>query len=1266
MSQPLFVRDLTDTERATLTEWLACDDTEKVHRAKVILYSDARKTAYEIGELLSSHPDNLKKWIREFNRQGLEGIIVRKRGPQGKFSAEQINQILELYRQPPRRLGYNFDYWTPQKLANIVMERGIVPAISHVTMRQILREAEGEESDASGAEILPFVSKTEPASNKSAVTSSASTASELARESFAFVTSPEPLTDQPLTPGFPPPQIVDPSVQPEVSFEAAFQQSQALMRRGNYVVAAGVFRSLLEQRKDLSAETEAKIRCWLSEALEGLGRYEESLGVIECYEDPLWRSQLSESAYAWSRLRLGLAYARTGGNKAITRLKEALRIFEELEDFEGFSAAQYGLAFKYCENLEFKIAHDHLNLALKYERLITNRQLLAHIYLTSGVIKFKEGFYADAIADYQKVQELSKEFEDHRLRGVTRMNLGVSEYEVGNFKAAAEHYSAALEEFKRGAQVDFLVRTYCNLADGLTRLGRCDEADQYLAEAMEVAEQLKDQEEKLGVLVNRGELRLIQGRLGEAEVFLTQALELMTENNRWVESYTQRVLAQVYHLDGRVEQAFKLLRTALQRSSATADIQNIYYCHLYLVEMHYSQKSYDQAEEYLELAKGHIKESQDMIASGHAHRLEGQLAAARGRVAEAESFIDSSIAIFNRLEDKHKLALSHLAKGLVMAQKGDLTEARLLIQQAFDAFAEIGASLDLARAKDTLEKLDQGKVHLLVPQTEAQSQPVSTYSGVSDLLLIMRLMEAAPSRDLLLQELTSILLGHFDLQRAIVWEVREEKIKAVSGLKPNETPPPIERLLRTALSDRRSLPPGQLIHLIEDRPVVRTVLWIEARPGGRGFDLERLRPYLKQAEMGLEYAAMRSQTRLAQPIDTAHSRTHTKVPGFIYSSPLMVQLVDRIQRINRSDVPVLITGESGTGKELIARAVHAESKRRDNVFLPFNCTTSTRDMIDSQLFGYKRGAFTGAYSNHLGIIRAAENGTLFLDEIGDLALEVQPKLLRFLQENEIQPLGETMPVQVDVRVIAATNADLEQAVQEGRFREDLYFRLNVIHLHVPPLRERRDEIPILAAHYLDQCTTRERKKNITFSRDALHALSDYYWPGNIRQLKAEIQRVVAYTNDGEVIMPPDLSSEITTPRFHPTRSGTGSPRPTESETTSYHNLPRFSSTTPPSSGGGYASPPSPGLPQYYEVEAHPLAAAAAAGAGAFASSGSAPGSNNRTLREETDELERRRILEKLAQTGNNVSRTARELGLSRRGLKLKMEQLGIDTSRIAI
>ncbi|HNH84818.1 MAG TPA: sigma 54-interacting transcriptional regulator, partial [Acidobacteriota bacterium] len=800
-------------------------------------------------------------------------------------------------------------------------------------------------------------------------------------------------------------------------------------------------------------------------------------------------------------------------------------------------------------------------------------------------------------------------------------------------------------------------RTYCNLADGLTRLGRCDEADQYLAEAMEVAEQLKDQEEKLGVLVNRGELRLIQGRLGEAEVFLTQALELMTENNRWVESYTQRVLAQVYHLDGRVEQAFKLLRTALQRSSATADIQNIYYCHLYLVEMHYSQKSYDQAEEYLELAKGHIKESQDMIASGHAHRLEGQLAAARGRVAEAESFIDSSIAIFNRLEDKHKLALSHLAKGLVMAQKGDLTEARLLIQQAFDAFAEIGASLDLARAKDTLEKLDQGKVHLLVPQTEAQSQPVSTYSGVSDLLLIMRLMEAAPSRDLLLQELTSILLGHFDLQRAIVWEVREEKIKAVSGLKPNETPPPIERLLRTALSDRRSLPPGQLIHLIEDRPVVRTVLWIEARPGGRGFDLERLRPHLKQAEMGLEYAAMRSQTRLAQPIDTAHSRTHNKVPGFIYSSPLMVQLVDRIQRINRSDVPVLITGESGTGKELIARAVHAESKRRDNVFLPFNCTTSTRDMIDSQLFGYKRGAFTGAYSNHLGIIRAAENGTLFLDEIGDLALEVQPKLLRFLQENEIQPLGETMPVQVDVRVIAATNADLEQAVQEGRFREDLYFRLNVIHLHVPPLRERRDEIPILAAHYLDQCTTRERKKNITFSRDALHALSDYYWPGNVRQLKAEIQRVVAYTNDGEMIMPPDLSSEITTPRFHPTRSGTGSPRPTESEATSYHNLPRFSSTTPPSSGGGYASPPSPGLPQYYEVEAHPLAAAAAAGAGAFASSGSAPGSNNRTLREETDELERRRILEKLAQTGNNVSRTARELGLSRRGLKLKMEQL---------
>src|SRR5207247_814340 len=178
------------------------------------------------------------------------------------------------------------------------------------------------------------------------------------------------------------------------------------------------------------------------------------------------------------------------------------------------------------------------------------------------------------------------------------------------------------------------------------------------------------------------------------------------------------------------------------------------------------------------------------------------------------------------------------------------------------------------------------------------------------------------------------------------------------------------------------------------------------------------------------------------------------LPGFLSASAAMTRVVDQIQRLQGNDLTVLITGESGTGKELIARAINVGSHRSAAMFLPYNCTTTGRDLADSQLFGHRRGSFTGAVSDQPGLVRSAAGGTLFLDEIGDLPIDVQPKLLRFLEQSEILPIGDTRPQRVDVRVLAATNADLEQRVAEGKFREDLYYRLAVIRIHVPPLRRR--------------------------------------------------------------------------------------------------------------------------------------------------------------------------------------------------------------------
>jgi len=252
--------------------------------------------------------------------------------------------------------------------------------------------------------------------------------------------------------------------------------------------------------------------------------------------------------------------------------------------------------------------------------------------------------------------------------------------------------------------------------------------------------------------------------------------------------------------------------------------------------------------------------------------------------------------------------------------------------------------------------------------------------------------------------------------------------------------------------------------------------------------------------------------------------------GLICAAGTMLDLVKTTRRVAASNVTVLISGETGVGKELFARALHQASPRHARVFLPYNCTTVPRDMLDSQLFGYRRGAFTGALDDSPGLIRSAAGGTLFLDEIGEMSAEAQPKLLRFLESGEIIPLGESVPQLVDVRIVAATNADLDQLVADGKFREDLYYRLNVIRLRVPPLRERREEVPLLVEHFLDRYSRELQKPIVRIADDTLEYLVLYRWPGNVRQLANELRRMVALAEPGAILMPEHLSPEIAASR----------------------------------------------------------------------------------------------------------------------------------------
>jgi len=342
---------------------------------------------------------------------------------------------------------------------------------------------------------------------------------------------------------------------------------------------------------------------------------------------------------------------------------------------------------------------------------------------------------------------------------------------------------------------------------------------------------------------------------------------------------------------------------------------------------------------------------------------------------------------------------------------------------------------------------------------------------------------------------------------------------------------------------------------------------------------------------------------LAQREVTAPPSSEAGRYRIIGQSPPMLDVYQVIEKVADTPSTVLLTGESGTGKELIARALHENSSRKDKPFIRVNCAAIPRDLIESELFGYEKGAFTGAVTSKPGRFELAHAGTLFLDEIGEIPVNMQVKLLRAIQEQEFERVGGIKTIRVDVRLVAATNRDLAEEISAGRFREDLYYRLNVVQVRLPPLRERKSDIPLLVDHFVRRFRERLKKDVVGVEDAAMERFLAYGWPGNIRELENVIERCLLFT-DGQHIQIGDLPEEL--------RGGV--PKPT---------------ARPAAESQASAATPqeTPGLKE--------------------------------AVREATSRVERELIVKALEQTGGNVTHTARLLKISRKSLQTKMKELGL-------
>jgi DNA-binding NtrC family response regulator/tetratricopeptide (TPR) repeat protein len=948
-------------------------------------------------------------------------------------------------------------------------------------------------------------------------------------------------------------------------------------------------------RATLPREDELAIRSALAEAWllqDDLDHAASALGrPPDTFRETVSSGRLSN---LW-RLHGRLASARGDQSRAIALHGRALKYAENAHDSRAIGLAYYELGQCYRQVGDVAIVREHITKAGSALHAAGDRRHLALVHSLSGISFAQIGRCGEAMNALRQAERLaSLVHADDVLATVcgNQANVMMLEHRYEQALALAERSVSLHEAHGSGHGLAVALAT---LGQICVRLGNLTRAEEALHRALSVRSPIQFHETTGAVFDTLAQIHMIRGHYDVASEFLARAGEAYgaygRQTSQWYE-WSVRVLSarlalRRNELDAAVLGADELL-------SAGAPPFDALQATLIAAEALIAGGRLADAESRLSAAADALDPRAAPATWGEYLRLRGALHAKHGAPADAYHDFAQSATLLELLGERYQAAISHLALGRLVAETGARSVAERHLDKAYTVFQQLGAERDLTDTRQARELL-----------THIGSGAYVISPADADDAIVRRIVDAAALPDLLGRETASAMLEAANGDTAVVFvELAGGDVRVVASASAasagiagsdDEAARAVARI--AAHGQPHGEPHGRGALVVEplgrDAEGARVAALASPRPIGHPV-MRRLKMIAAVARQG--YALCAARDRSVASIEPAAGRSLEPVlPGFLSASAAMTRVVEQIQRLQGNDLTVLITGESGTGKELVARAIHAGSHRSAAVFLPYNCTTTGRDLADSQLFGHRRGAFTGAVSDQPGLVRTASGGTLFLDEIGDLPLDVQPKLLRFLEQSEIMPIGETRPRRVDVRVLAATNADLEQRVAEGKFREDLYYRLSVIRIHVPPLRERREEIPHLSTYFLRQACERLAKPDIQLSSEALDLFSQYWWPGNVRQLKNEIQRAVAMSMPGDTIESAHLSPEVSATRLP----------------TAATSIPR-----------------------------------------------TATGANLATA---VEQVERDLIQAALDRSGGNISETARTLGLTRRGLYLKLRRLGLES-----
>ncbi len=776
---------------------------------------------------------------------------------------------------------------------------------------------------------------------------------------------------------------------------------------------------------------------------------------------------------------------------------KSLEYEQKRYNLDGISGCYSNLGYLFEDENNYKKSLNYLNQALKIQRLLGNRDIITKIYNNIGITYMDNGEYANAEDAFNQLHDIAVKFNSYRNVIAAYNNLGALFFKSGDWTKATDYYERAIRKSKDTNFYEGLCKSYNNTGELYERRGEYGMAYDYYAKGMELLPSITDDFLKAELYGNLGSVLTHLHKFGEAYGYLVESYDFFKGLN-----------AKDKIIEGSQKQAFYFIQT----------------------------RNFESAIYYLDSALKLAEEIDQQFQIGRCYYLKSFMM--QNDPAAARELLKKSIEKFIQTNNNFELAMANFRFAQILFGEEKWEQALQLLTENKKIIKRFGAIKFLEKNDILIQKINK-KYAIELKESKQQESLLNQFyeitqslNGIDDFDLLLetaldKLVEFSEAdggvfclypNQQVKDAWEYVIFNSFsneDKRFNVIMEIVNQTFFSggCKNIKQPHMAPEYNNIVTFPLTVRNEK---------------RGVICVFTKHGSHYFNekiynlLSALCNQIVVIVENLSYENLRKSHAVIRE-ELASQGNFTSIIG---KSEKIQEIFRMIDKIKNTPTTILLEGPSGTGKELIARALHYNSNRRNKKFIAQYCGALPETLLESELFGHVKGSFTGATHDKKGLFEIADGGTFFLDEIADISLSTQAKLLRFLQEGEVKRVGSTKTEKVDVRVICATNVSLKEKVEKGEFRLDLFYRLNVIRINVPSLKERKSDVPLLAVHFLDKFCRRMGKRVNGISEEAMKYLSSYDWPGNIRQLENEIERAVTLADDDTYIKSSDLSGEI--------------------------------------------------------------------------------------------------------------------------------------------